>query len=249
MHFVLCDWCCDVFIIWPQFIVTMHSVNAVCLLGETILNGLVSWEASIGLFSFGIPLSMGNDLRLVWTAAISVLSDWVFCTVDRDIRHFSMDSPCLCFNAVTFYSALSQFLAMILYWTYMNKIVKIILARFIVGGLIHFLTCHPHPRHYGKVWSPWLWLQCLCILVFEFSVVMDIHFAGMLGLGWWMYLVLVSSLYWSKWSNLCCQNCSRGLFRSWANNRIRRSSNQWVMKLCFPVIPIMFASNYSVLRT
>lgn len=118
-----------------------------------MLNGLVSWDASIG-FSFGIPSSMGNDLILFWTAAISVFSDWVFCTVDRDIRHFSLDSPCLCFNAVTFYSALSQFLAMILYWAYMNEIVKIILARFIVGGLIHFLTCHPRPHHYGKVWSP-----------------------------------------------------------------------------------------------
>ncbi|KAL0664697.1 hypothetical protein Bca4012_101535 [Brassica carinata] len=51
------------------FIVVMHSVNAVFLLGETFLNSLVT---------------------------IPIVQDFIFCCMDRGIRAIPMDCSCLC---------------------------------------------------------------------------------------------------------------------------------------------------------
>ncbi|RXH77650.1 hypothetical protein DVH24_039621 [Malus domestica] len=68
------------------FIINMHSINAVFLLGDTALNSLVSCPSQL---KFPIHCR-------VRVSTLSLVPNWVFLPVDSLLRSFPVALPCLC---------------------------------------------------------------------------------------------------------------------------------------------------------
>ena len=104
-----------------QLLASMHSFNAVFLLGETMLNCLVSlvpqWFYCFLLILIFSMISCKFITIYLFVPAISEVSDCIFCVVDSNVCHFPMGHPCMYFYMVKHFSHL-----VVYYYTFDNVV-------------------------------------------------------------------------------------------------------------------------------